>query len=223
MMSVCFLLSSCSYVRYWRLKKQFSHFDQYFQVADHDGIVISFLEPLLRSKDVIRLAGYPSICTSLTDDEKIYHFFFTKIMDDEDTSEQQSVQIYTTFSKDRLTSVRLIKEAKAKSSYELVKIFCSALGTADFVVSAGKIAIKANLQLKQVGTNYNKDSLVHFLGRPSMVVCSKDKAIWNYKYSISSHNGHQREVTAKFHFKIDDKLTEIECALAGIKVNLWVL
>jgi len=209
------LLSGCVYYRLLKLKRQFEHFEDNFEIEDKKGLTLVFKNPILNKKDIKWLLNNEPTKVLDENGNSWLYILTKKNVDGIKEEKNYDIDIMTDFEKGKLKEFTLPKRFLENLSKEMLAKMFKSMGKSDVNKSEKKAG--ATMQGKKEGLPTIYDVL-YTLGEPYEKQEEKETTKLKYIYTLKKpENGSElKPFSLIFDFDINNKDKVIRKSVVNI-------
>lgn len=198
------LLSGCVYYRLLKLKRQFEHFEDNFELEDKKGLTLVFENPILYKKDIKWLFNNEPTKVLDENGNSWLYILTKKNVDGIKEEKNYDIDIMTDFEKDKLKEFTLPKRFLENLSKEMLAKMFKSMGKSK--VNKSEKKADTTMQGKKEGLPTIYDVL-YTLGEPYEKQEEKETTKLKYIYTVKKpENGSElKPFSLIFDFDINNK------------------
>lgn len=224
LIAVILPLVSCVYMRLYKVQNQLKSFEENFELSDENGLTLVFLNPVLKSDDMIWLMKNSPYSVKENDRGELWTYVFEKqYLKSSNENGEYDIPILMVMREDMLVEITFPKRFLKNLSIPLLKRMFSSMGDADI----SKLKKSANSQFR--GENPDEipkmENVIETLGEPYDKEQSDKFTKLTYLYHLkndSSESGSTGfEFRTEFIISDDDKaLQKATGTIRGLTMSL---
>ncbi len=209
------LLSGCVYYRLLKLKRQFEHFEDNFELEDKKGLTLIFKNPILYKKDIKWLLNNEPTKVLDENGNSWLYILTKKNVDGIKEEKNYDIDIMTDFEKDKLKEFTLPKRFLENLSKEMLAKMFKSMGKSD--VNKSEKKADTTMQGKKEGLPTIYDVL-YTLGEPNEKQEEKETTKLKYIYTVKKpENGSElKPFSLIFDFDINNQDKVIRKSVVNI-------
>lgn len=224
LIAVILPLASCVFMRLYKVQNQLKSFEENFELSDEGGLTLVFLNPVLKSDDMIWLMKNGPYSIKETDRGESWTYVFEKqYLLSNDENDEYDIPILMVMREDMLTEITFPERFLKNLSIPLLKTMFSSMGDADI----SKLKKSANSEFK--GNNPDEipkmENIIETLGQPYDSEPSDKSTKLTYLYYLKNDGpatgSNDFEFKTEFTFSKDDKaLQKATGKIRGLSMSL---
>jgi len=220
--------SGCVFLRLLELKDRFAHFDDHFLINSENGLILSFLHPVILEKDMW-LMGLPPTTQKGDKKEKVWTYIFEKLYSSEQSEDTNyDLLLSTKFNEGKLSEVNIGEQYFTFIPKSLFVLMLKSIGGAE--VDMKEKSAKAEVTTNDISDlNFpNTQDTIELLGLPYSQEKTEDGQSLEYRYRLKAEtsqktNENEKEYLVTFSYTNKGKLEKIAGSVPFLgKVN-WDL
>jgi len=198
------LLSGCVYYRLLKLKRQFEHFEDNFELEDKKGLTLVFKNPILYKKDIKWLLNNEPTKVLDENGNSWLYILTKKNVDGIKEEKNYDIDIMTDFEKDKLKEFTLPKRFLENLSKEMLTKMFKSMGKSKVNKSEKKAGTTMQGKKEGLPTIYD---VLYTLGEPYEKQEEKETTKLKYIYTVKKpENGSElKPFSLIFDFDINNK------------------
>jgi len=201
LLSLCFLLSGCSYLRLLEFKNQLKDFDRFVAIETENGLSFHFHKPVLNSKDFVFLTGCDPTTVMPRDQDPSIATWIWRFEKDPNALAKDppcSISFKTTFRDGLLERMEVDKSLLKAMDPEFVAAMLRSLGKAR--INKLKMAMRAEVKRHQAPkTRFpSLAAIKRVFGKPTRIREIKETAELENEYVFSFRDPQNHTVAGQF-------------------------
>jgi hypothetical protein len=198
------LLSGCVYYRLLKLKRQFEHFEDNFELEDKKGLTLVFKNPILFKKDIMWLLNNEPTKVLDENGNSWLYILTKKNVDGIKEEKNYDIDIMTDFEKDKLKEFTLPKRFLENLSKEMLAKMFKSMGKSKVNKSEKKAGTTMQGKKEGLPTIYD---VLYTLGEPYEKQEEKETTKLKYIYTAKKpENGSElKPFNLIFDFDINNQ------------------
>ena len=216
------LLSGCVYYRLLKLKRQFEHFEDNFEIEDKKGLTLVFKNPILYKKDIKWLLNNEPTKVLDENGNSWLYILTKKNVDGIKEEKNYDIDIMTDFEKDKLKEFTLPKRFLENLSKEMLAKMFKSMGKSDVNKSEKKADTTMQGKKEVLPTIYD---VLYTLGEPYEKQEEKETTKLKYIYTVKKpENGSElKPFSLIFDFDINNKdkvIRKSDVNINGLRMSI---
>lgn len=223
LLTLILLTVSCVFLRLYKVQNQFRDFDKNFELNDVKGLTLVFLDPVLKSSDMVWLMkGSPS-STKAEEVGEVWTYVLEKqYLSTDDEGDEFDIPIIMVIQEEKLKEVTFPKRFLKNLSIPLLKRMFESMGSADI----NKLDKSASSEF--IGDSPDEipkmENIIETLGKPYSIEESKENLHYTYLYYLENVGPDSGpgdfEFRTEFDFGNDDKaLKKAKATIRGLSMS----
>ncbi len=216
------LLSGCVYYRLLKLKRQFEHFEDNFEIEDKKGLTLVFKNPILYKKDIKWLLNNEPTKVLDENGNSWLYILTKKNVDGIKEEKNYDIDIMTDFEKDKLKEFTLPKRFLENLSKEMLAKMFKSMGKSKVNKSEKKAGTTMQGKKEGLPTIYD---VLYTLGEPYEKQEEKETTKLKYIYTVKKpENGSElKPFSLIFDFDINNQdkvIRKSDVNINGLRMSI---
>ncbi|MEQ9618308.1 MAG: hypothetical protein RIG61_03930 [Deltaproteobacteria bacterium] len=217
-------IMSCVFLRLHKVQNQLKSFEENFELNDEGGLTLVFLNPVLKSDDMVWLMKNGPYSVKEKEREELWTYVFEKqYLLSNDENGEYDIPVLMVMREDMVAEITFPERFLKNLSIPLLKRMFSSMGDADI----SKLKKSASSEFK--GDNPDEipkmENIVETLGQPYDTEQSDKSTKFTYLYYLKSDvpvsGSNDFEFKTEFVFSKDDKaLQKATGTIRGLSMSL---